>query len=503
VSITAFRAETGSRIPLVLLGAATALVGAASVGFPLFVVGGILGLFFMVVVLRDLAAGVALFTVLIFLERIPTVSSGVTSTTKLAGGVLVLAWLLVVRRDPKTPLLARRLPVLAYSTLLLLCWTLASMLWATDPTAARLTGLRFAQGVVLIFVVFSAVRERRHLKWIVYAFLWGAALSAIVGLAGVTQPDTTDIYASGRLTGGIGDPNELAAVLIPALAFALFLLMVETRALLRWLLLAASFICAIALFRTESRGGLIGLAAMLLASLVLSGPVRARVMTMVLAISGFALAYFTLIAPPQALARVTALSAGGGTGRSDLWAVALDVFRAHPLFGIGAGNFPLIEPSYAFHNRNLPRFDLVVDTPKVVHNTYLNVLVELGVVGFILFALVIVGAFAAAFRAVRLNAQTGEWEMEVLARGIIIGAIGMLAAFVFFSAQYEKQLPLLTALLASLLTIAEVRPRSSEAESEVQSDFQRPLDSRPVPGDPRTSDRSLRLLHGAGDSVED
>jgi O-antigen ligase len=226
-------------------------------------------------------------------------------------------------------------------------------------------------------------------------------------------------------------------------------------------------------------------------------------MTMVLAISGFALAYFTLIAPPQALARVTALSAGGGTGRSDLWAVALDVFRAHPLLGIGAGNFPLIEPSYAFHNRNLPRFDLVVDTPKVVHNTYLNVLVELGVVGFILFALVILGAFAAAFRAVRLNAQTGEWEMEVLARGIIIGAIGMLAAFVFFSAQYEKQLPLLIALLASLSTIAEVRPRSSEAGSEVQSDFQRPLDSRPVPGDPRTSDRSLRLLHGAGDSVED
>src|SRR4029453_4123016 len=109
VSITAFRAETGSRIPLVLLGAATALVAAASVGFPLFVVGGTLGLFFMVVVLRDLAAGVALFTVLIFLERIPTVSSGVTSTTKLAGGVLVLAWLLVVRRDPSTPLLARRL----------------------------------------------------------------------------------------------------------------------------------------------------------------------------------------------------------------------------------------------------------------------------------------------------------------------------------------------------------------------------------------------------------
>jgi putative inorganic carbon (HCO3(-)) transporter len=503
MSITATRAEPGFHLPLALLGAVGVVIGAASVGFPLFVVGGILGLVYIVVALQSLAAGVALFTVLIFLERIPTVSSGVTSTTKLAGGVLVLAWLLAVaKRDPNTPLFARRLPVLAYSTLVLLCWMLASMLWATDSRTAGGTALRFAQGVALIFVVFSAVREPRHLKWIVYAFLVGAALSAVVGLAGVTKAEDANIDAS-RLTGGIGDPNELAAVLVPALSFALFMLVIERRVLLRWLLLAAALISALALFRTESRGGLVGLGVMLVASAFLSGPVRARAVTMALATSGFALVYFTLIAPPQALARVTTFSAGGGTGRPDLWAVALDVFRAHPLVGVGAGNFPLVEPSYAFLNRNLPRFDLIVVTPKVVHNTYLNVLVEVGVVGFILFAFVVVGAFAAALRAVRALARAGDLEVEILARGIIVGTIGMLAAFTFFSAQYQKQLPLLIALLAALSTVARTRSRNGGAAGAAQRGLQNALNSGASPSDLETPNTSLRLLHGAGDRAGD
>lgn len=476
MSVIPSQAGHGPRLLLVAVAGLAALIGSAAVISPVVVLAGTLGLFFVAVTLWSLPAGLAIFTVMIFLERIPTISNSSLTFTKLAGGVLALSWFLaVIKRDSGVPLLGHRHPVLAYTALILLCWTLASTLWATDPVTARLTALRFAQGVLLIFVVFSAVRERRHLTWVVYAFLAGAVLSAFVGLAGVTQSERADIITSGRLTGGIGDPNELAAILLPALSLALFMLMTKKGMLLRWLLLAAAFICALALFRTESRGGLIGLAVMLLASLALSGPVRARVTMLVLAISGFALVYFTLVAPPQTLARITEFSAGGGTGRSDLWAVALDVSRNHPLVGIGAGNFPLVEPSYAFRNRNLPRFDLIVDTPKVVHNMYLHVLVELGAIGFILFAVLIVCAFVAAFRALRMFARAGDLDTEILGRGIIIGTIGMLAAFFFFSAQYEKQLPLLLGVLAALSSVAPILPAGGTSESP---------SGRPVPPEP-------------------
>jgi O-antigen ligase len=453
------------RLVLASLTAVAALIGAEAVGSPRLVVVGTLGLLFVALAFQNLAAGLAAFTVLIFLEQIPTVSSAGLTLAKLGGGVLAIAWLVaVVKPDSSIPFLGHRHPVLAYSALVLLCWTFASMLWAPDRSVAGLTGLRFGQGILLLFIVFAAVRERRHLTWVVYAFVVGATLTAVIGLGGVTQTEGAGIDASGRLAGGIGDPNELAALLIPALGFTLFMLLAKKGLLVRCLLLAAAITCAVALFQTESRGGLVGLAVMLLASVVFSGPVRAKAATMVLTVLGFTLAYFTLIASPEALARVTDFSAGGGTGRPTIWAVAAAVSRNHPLGGVGAGNFILVEPSYAFGNINLTRFDLIVDTPKVVHNMYLNILAELGVVGLILFAVMIVAAFTAAFRAVGTFARTGDVETEILARGIIIGTIGMLAAFFFLSAQYDKQLPLLLGVLAGLATVAGVRLTEEAAE---------------------------------------
>jgi len=453
------------RLLLASLPAFAALIGAAAVGSPLLVLVGTLGLLFVALAFQNLSAGLAMFTVLTFLEQIPTVSSAGLTLAKLGGGVLAIAWLLAVAKPASgVPFLGQRHPVLAYSALVLLGWTFASMLWAPNPSVAALTGLRLGQGILLLFIVFAAVSERRHLTWVVYAFVAGAALTAVIGLGGVTQTEGAGIDASGRLGGGIGDPNELAAILIPALGFTLFMLLAKKGPLLRCLLLAAAVTCAVALFQTESRGGLVGLAVMLLASLVFSGPVRAKAVTMVLTVLGFTLAYFTLIASPEAVARVTDFGAGGGTGRPDIWAVAAAVSRTHPLGGVGAGNFILVEPSYAFGNINLTRFDLVVDTPSVVHNMYLNILAELGVVGFILFAVVIVAAFVAAFRAVGTFDRTGDTETEILARGIIIGTIGMLAAFLFLSAQYDKQLPLLLGVLAALATVARLRSAEEAAE---------------------------------------
>ena len=431
--------------------AGAAVIGVTSVNAPLLLIAGVLGIGFIAVTLRNLAAGLTAFTVLIFLAEIPTISSFGLTFTKLAGGVLAVAWVITAtRRDPNMPMLTRRHPVIAYLALALLCWTFGSILWASDPGTAGATAFRFSQGVLLLFIIFSALRERRHLVWIMYAFVAGAVLSAMVGLAGGTGNDVSN---TGRLGGGIGDPNDLAALLIPALAFALFMAVTRKRMTARWLLLAAAFVCALALFRTESRGGIVGLGVMLAASLALAGPVRSRAVALAFSITGVALVYFTLLAPASALGRLTSFTAGGGSGRTDIWAVALEITGNHPIAGVGAGNFQVVEPGYAFANLNLPRADLIVNTPEVVHNMYLHVLVELGVIGCVLFVLLIASVLGIALRVVRAFEASGDLEMEILTRGLVIGTIGMLAAFFFLSAQYDKQLPLLLGVLASLSTL--------------------------------------------------
>jgi O-antigen ligase len=439
------------------LAVAVAVLGAGAVIAPVIVLAGVLGLVLVAVCLSNLAAGLAAFTVLIFLDRIPTLGTGITFV-KLAGAVLAASWLLtILQPGGDSKLLVRRHPGLTAVAFGLVVWTLASLLWAPDAGAAAAVEFRLLQGMLLLFIGFSAIRERKHLNWVIGAFIVGATLSALVGLAGYTAPEHPGTPGGGgteRLTGGIGDPNELAAILVPALTFALFALATVRSHVVRWALWASVVIGALALFKTESRGGLLAMGAVFVAVLVLGGPVRARAVPVILISLCAALAYYTLVAPPEALARVTEFRSGGGSGRTDLWTVALEVFGDHPVTGVGIGNFQVVEPLYALRDVSIHRIDFVVERALVVHNTYLHILAELGLVGFMLFGALIAGALGVGLRATRAFVRSGDRDAEILARGVLIGTIGMLAAFFFISAQYEKQLPLLLGVLAALSSVA-------------------------------------------------
>ncbi|MDP9286439.1 MAG: O-antigen ligase family protein [Actinomycetota bacterium] len=469
-SPVAYLENIRSRWAVFTAGILAVFVGAGSVASPKLVVASAVVLVFAAVAARSLPAGLAGFTILIFFGSIPGLGS--SGLIKAAGGVLTVIWLagaMSARRDRAS--LVRDHPILASTAILLLGWTFSSALWAVDPGRAGLTALRLSQSVVLFFVVFAAIQNRTHLRWIVSAFIAGAVVSALVGLAGVTSPEASNASgpAVARLTGGIGDPNELAASLVPALGFVVFMLAASRTILARWLLLGCAGVLALALLRTESRGGIVALSVMLIATVLFAGPARLRIITAIMATAAVAIFFFLATGPPPGVGRLTEFRAGGGSGRTDLWAVALQITHDHPLAGVGAGNFPVVEPDYAIRNINLPRADLIVDVADVTHNTYLQLLSELGVVGLALFSALILGAIAAAVRAVRKFADAGDSEMEMLSRGLVIGTVGMLGAFVFLSAQYEKPLPLVLGTLVALSTVAQVhqtrqlRPREHES----------------------------------------
>jgi O-antigen ligase len=459
----AARQEEGGRALLVAgLAGIAAAAGAAAVVSPVLALAAVLGLVFVGVAFQSLAGGLTLFTVLLFFERIPGIPASGLSAVKVGGGVLAAAWLAaVLARRRELPLVLRDHPLLAYASVFFAGWALASALWAEDVPVALGDAFRLAQGVLLFLIVPTAISERRHLRWVLWAFMGAAFVTAIIGLSGATDPESLDPYVdTTRLTGQIGDPNELAAILVPALAVAAFAVAVARAPLVGWILVSFVAVFAFALFLTQSRGGLVALGATFLAALLLAGPVRQRAVVVICVIAAGAVGYFTLVAPPESLERVTHFTSSGGTGRTDLWQIAGEVTGDHPVIGVGAGNFQVVEPVYAAGNLNLPRVDLIVDEPKVVHNTYLQVLTELGALGLTVFSLVVLGALALAVRGIRAFARAGDRESELLGRGLLIGTLGMLAAFVFISAQYEKALWLLLGLCAALPGLA-ARARTS------------------------------------------
>jgi putative inorganic carbon (hco3(-)) transporter len=452
---------------LCLVGGASALVvgvAAATLSQPLLVPGVLAGAAFLLMAITSPLPAVVLFILLNFISQLSVVGPGV-SVAKGAGGALVVGWIyreLSGRGDRSAFRANRRFVVLSAAFLM---WAIASALWASDPGAAVSSTARIAQGPLLVVALVGLVKDEHGIHVLCATFVGGATLSAIVGLSGVTHADTSAVGDS-RLTGGIGDPNYLAAILIPAVFLALFTSFGRA-GLFRPFIAAAGLICLLALFLTQSRGGIVALAVTIVCVIAYAGRLRRRIVGAISGVLALGAIYLILIAPPHALGRLTQFTAGGGTGRTDLWKVARHAYDAHPIEGIGLGNFTIVEPTYAVtYQSDLPRADLVVTQRNVVHNTYLHIAAELGTVGIALFMALLWSILSSTRRAVAVATNRNLWRLELAGRGIHVGVIGMLTAFVFLTAQYEKQLWLTLALALAFARVVDARaPVDAMAES--------------------------------------
>src|SRR5262249_33742002 len=159
---------------------------------------------------------------------------------------------------------------------------------------------------------------------------------------------------------------------------------------------------------------------------------------------------------PDALSRITDLG-GGSSGRSDLWTVAWHVFTSHPLFGIGVGNFTVVEAKYTLRPGSISRIQYLTSVPHLVHNTYLQLLAESGIIGLAGFLIVVFVSLRAAWRAVKRFEAIGQARYADLTRAVMMGTIGMLTALFFISDGDDLRLWVLLALGPVLYTLARLR----------------------------------------------
>ena len=418
-----------------------------------------MGLIFVAVTLSNLTAGVCIFAVLSFLDTVLP-GGGALSAPKLIGVMLMLSWLALVtagEREQRERIFSH--PAFLFVLTFFVGWALISATWAEYPGAAIETFTRYLPNVFLFLIVFAAVRTRDQLLWVVGAFVVGAFLSGVYGL--LVPPPTQDL---GRLAGAGGDPNETAAAMVAGLALATALAVaLRGKPLARMACVVAAVICMLALFLTSSRGGLVALGVALIAAVLLGGRRRGTMLVAALGAVLVTVFYFATIAPESVRERVT--HPQGGTGRVDIWKVGWRMVQHNPIEGVGSGNFQTSSIHYLLAPGKLVRDDFIVDTPKVAHNTYLQILAELGIVGFIAFITILLFSFVCAFKAHRAAAAAGDRELDIIARATVVALVALYAAYFFVSRDYGKQLWFLLALCPVMLDIArrELSARLSEA----------------------------------------
>lgn len=400
-----------------------------------------------VVALSDLTLGVCIFAFVAFLDYYyPNVFT-------LFGLLLGVSWLAAVTAGGRRgrEFLSTH-PAATWLVALLPAWAAMSLLWAESSPPVTNAIVKYAVNGALFLIVYTAVRTRRQVVLVLGAFVLSAAFSAAYGL--LVPAESTGYGELERLSGPIGDPNALARLLVPGLVVAAVLAGLDSLSSpKRMLATGAAVLCGVGLVLTFSRGGLFALVGALAIALFFAGRWRAQVGVLVVGVALLAGGYYA--ASPEARDRLT--NVDGGSGRTDLWRVGWEMAQDRPLLGVGAGNFGEVSPRYLGEAGLLRRSDLIVSTPNVLHNTYLGTLVELGVVGAGLWLALLGFSLACLVRAARTSMRANDAGMELLARGLFVALIGMLAADFFISEPYNKHLWLLLALAPAVLAVARSR----------------------------------------------
>jgi O-antigen ligase len=440
-----------SSVPIALAGLLAALaVGVLLARGVALGIGALLGLLYLPVILLNLSLGVALYVPLAFVERLPAASVAPTA----AGMLVVLAWLgtLPARRDWVVATV-RRTPGLFVLLAILLAWVTMSISWAVDPAAAANEFWEWWVVAALILLIGTSFLERRYLLLLYLAFVAGALISVVAGLApgAATSTDTVP----GRFGGSYGDPNFLALGLVPAIPLTVGLLAIFRDSARRTALLACIAVFAIGLVATGSRGGIVAAGCSGLVALLVA---RGRRLAIVAAAVGVLGIGGVWVASSSGSLAEHVREFNTGTGRTDLWTIAWRMSKAHPVGGVGLDGYYKESGRYIRQPGRLPSgaefTRSILNKPLVAHNTYLQMLAETGVVGLGLLVGVILAAIRATWLAARKFERHGDWGLSSLARATVIAQIGVLSAAAFISDYYDKRMWILLALGPALLAVA-------------------------------------------------
>ena len=326
----------------------------------------------------------------------------------------------------------------------------------------------FLAGFCLFLTVTGWVRSQEEVELVLRLVLSSSILVSIFGFYQAAMGNFTEFYEwlypnlmenlgawTGRITSVLNYPNSLAGFLDLILPITLGLLLVQTTRNSRLLAGAAMACGAGALVLTASRGGFASfLAELLLAAVFLTRRAASRKW---LLLAGLAVAFvgvlmfFGFVRSPWIQEDESAAM------RLLFWGFASSLFLSSPVVGVGYGNFRAL---YDIPGIASGIFD--------VHNLYLQLLAETGLLGFTAFFFMIVHVIRKCLRA--LKQQTHDLKAVVNFAALAAVVSVLLHGFVDFLFIVSPQFTLLFWLVLALVAVADrwkTAPRVSQANGEL------------------------------------
>jgi O-antigen ligase/Tfp pilus assembly protein PilF len=414
----------------------------------------------------------------------PTVTEygyGKTIFAIIAISILLILWAIYALVKKEWTI---QLPWLVYPALGLIVASLLSLVNATNGRVVIQSLTLFVFLFLFYVIVSNFVKRKEDITLVLYALLTSAFLASLYGLLqylGIMR-GAHGGDGLGEVISTMGNRNYLGGFLAYLLFPSVILVVRLKSRLLKSIclgLMAFSFGTVLLLRQTGNVVGLIVGAVAFIAAWALFRPVEPirRNRRWLIALLALLVITFLIEAPSGPLNSVVGLSAddngswisrlwerNAGRTRSWDWWVGWEMFKDHPLFGVGLGNYKLNFVPYKAQFLATPRgakYTFYIPRAAQAHNDYVQVVAEMGILGSI--TLVCLLVFLPLFFWVRLRRNKNEadrLDLIFLAAGVVVFLVHALFSF-------PAHLPTSSLVLVLSLGIASAPVYGGEATRSI------------------------------------
>ncbi len=273
-------------------------------------------------------------------------------------------------------------------------WNAISLVWSMDIDISLQRIKTYSQMFLLMLIYWDLVQKPETLRLALQAYVFGAYVLVASSLYNYIN-GIASVSFEGRYSATGVNAVDLALILIMGMPVAihLFFSAGQEKAGLIFRIINLAYI-PLAIFTTILSGSRTSLLAGIPFGvyLVTSGKIKVDRKILVLGSLIISMLVMYFLVPQSIKTRLatlaTSIESGDIGGRVELWRRAIMVFASHPLGGLGSGTLETFIGTAA-------------------HNTFISVLAETGLVGFVLFGLILALVLFDAFN--NASGNSGLW----------------------------------------------------------------------------------------------
>ena len=329
---------------------------------------------------------------------------------------------------------------------LVFVWVTISVFAAKDrPLAMQFWIDIFTKVFLMVFVISWWLNTKKAFNWVRLGIMLSGVLVACVALYnkanGIGLVEGTRVTISRHLRSQIGDPNDLSLVLMFPVSFLAAELFCEHNSKwIRFFALIGLITVISGVIATQSRGGLLGICA------VMAYFIYQKVKNPVVVMAIGAVAMLVLVAAAGISDRQSGGAAEEGVdasamGRIYAWQAAINMATSNPLTGVGVNNFV---SNYYFYS---PHWD---GKNHAVHSTWFQVLGETGFVGLAVYFLMLTVIIRSLRRSFMICNQLSCASLMLNTNALRAGLLGFCVAGTFLTQAFNWPIYIILSLAIAL-----------------------------------------------------